>query len=231
MATQKQIEANRKNAQFSTGPRTPEGKETASQNALTHGLTAHTAVIEGESPEEFDTHRTEMLDHLRPSGPIESMFAHRIVVLSWQLQRAAIIQTATLTDRLQRHSDISDPHRRLGRAVVSDFAQCRTIDRIQMYEIRIQNALHKAIQHLHTLQTLRRRESTALEKTNPIPPIHSRPPQKTGKTPTGTFCRRQVVPVPAFQNEPDLTAPDVIEKTNPIIASPPPHRDPPAVCY
>jgi len=38
MATQKQIEANRRNAQRSTGPRTAEGKARASQNSRTHGL-------------------------------------------------------------------------------------------------------------------------------------------------------------------------------------------------
>src|SRR4051794_15045422 len=38
MATDKQIEANRRNAQKSTGPRTPAGKAKCSRNALKHGL-------------------------------------------------------------------------------------------------------------------------------------------------------------------------------------------------
>jgi hypothetical protein len=45
MATEAQIEANRANAQKSTGPRTPEGKEKAAQNALKHGLLAREAVV------------------------------------------------------------------------------------------------------------------------------------------------------------------------------------------
>ncbi len=36
MSTQAQIEANRKNAQKSTGPKTPQGKLIASKNSTTH---------------------------------------------------------------------------------------------------------------------------------------------------------------------------------------------------
>jgi len=52
MATQAQIEANRRNAQKSTGPRTAEGKITAGQNALRHGLCSKFALMEEEEDEE-----------------------------------------------------------------------------------------------------------------------------------------------------------------------------------
>ena len=38
MATEKQIEANRRNAALSTGPKTDEGKAQSRANAMTHSL-------------------------------------------------------------------------------------------------------------------------------------------------------------------------------------------------
>src|SRR6266481_5959999 len=53
MATIKQIEANRRNALKSTGPRTPEAKAAVRMNALRHGLRARTVVLPAENPQEF----------------------------------------------------------------------------------------------------------------------------------------------------------------------------------
>jgi hypothetical protein len=54
MATRSQIDANRRNAPKSTGPRTPEGKSQSSANALKHGLAAGFRVLQAENQEEFD---------------------------------------------------------------------------------------------------------------------------------------------------------------------------------
>ena len=45
MATEKQIAANRLNAQKSTGPKTPEGRAAVRLNGVKHGLTAETLVL------------------------------------------------------------------------------------------------------------------------------------------------------------------------------------------
>jgi len=51
--SQKRQEANRQNAQQSTGPVTPEGKAAVRLNALTYGLRARSTLIAGEDPEEY----------------------------------------------------------------------------------------------------------------------------------------------------------------------------------
>lgn len=84
MATAAQIQANRLNAQKSTGPRTPEGKERASQNAIKHGLLAREAVVRGEDPGEFEVYREEMLEDLSPAGTVETMLAEPEGVRHWE---------------------------------------------------------------------------------------------------------------------------------------------------
>jgi hypothetical protein len=54
MSTRKQIEANRRNAQKSTGPKTMEGRTIISRNAITHGLTAALGVLLPEEQEEYN---------------------------------------------------------------------------------------------------------------------------------------------------------------------------------
>ena len=49
MLTDRKIEANRQNAQHSTGPSTPEGRAAVRLNGLKHGLCAETIVVPGEA--------------------------------------------------------------------------------------------------------------------------------------------------------------------------------------
>jgi len=54
MPTEAQINANRLNAQKSTGPVTPEGKARSSLNALKSGIDAWSHIIPGEDPAELE---------------------------------------------------------------------------------------------------------------------------------------------------------------------------------
>jgi hypothetical protein len=66
MATEKQIAANKRNAQKSTGPTTEVGRANSSRNALKHGLTAEQVTIEGEDPKQFEAFRDDILECLCP---------------------------------------------------------------------------------------------------------------------------------------------------------------------
>jgi hypothetical protein len=161
MASEAQILANRKNAEKSTGPRTAEGKAVASQNAVTHGLLAQHCVIRTEDPEDFDAFRTQMLEQLVPAAPLETVLAERIVGLSWRLKRVERMQNEALdcllaedggSDELGSFEQTGDPA--LGRAAVKDFGGERAMERLLVYERRIEQSLYKAVSELERIQVL-----------------------------------------------------------------------------
>lgn len=82
MISQAKIDANRKNAHKSTGPRTLSGKAIASMNAVKHGLFARMPVIEGENEAEFQSYTEQWLAELKPSGSMEGFLAERIISIA-----------------------------------------------------------------------------------------------------------------------------------------------------
>ena len=179
MSTEAQILANRRNAQNSTGPRTSEGKAAVSQNAVKHGLLARQDVITSECQADFDLYRAQILAELAPTTPMESMLAERIVTLSWRLKRVCRIQNQAI-DALNAHNTSSPlakltqslffknqhqsqaaqaasaAHLALGRLAIKDFANARVLDRLLMYERRIEHSLYKTLLELQRLRLIKK---------------------------------------------------------------------------
>jgi hypothetical protein len=185
MSTEAQILANRYNALKSTGPRTIEGKTAVSQNAVKHGLRAEQDVITSESEADFDLYRRQILDELSPVSPMESMLAERIVTLSWRLKRAGRFQNQAID--VLNSEDSSDPLKKLtqslyrsiagespgndngsngklalGRLAVKDFGNDRVLDRLLMYERRIEHSLYKTLLEFQRLNIARRLKDEGL---------------------------------------------------------------------
>jgi len=106
MATRKQIAANRKNAQRSTGPRTGAGKERSSTNSIRHGLLAQFHPIAGEDPQEFSKFEEGIRADLKPEGGCEESLVDRIVKDTWRLNRFDNVEGALL-ENLESLDDLS----------------------------------------------------------------------------------------------------------------------------
>jgi hypothetical protein len=72
------IQAARANGAKSHGPKTAEGKQIASLNALKHGLTASIVVLQNESEEQYQADLRDYLDHFRPQGKPETDLVHQL---------------------------------------------------------------------------------------------------------------------------------------------------------
>ena len=194
MATQAQIIANRRNAQKSTGPRTTRGKAAVSQNAVKHGLSTHQTVIASESQAEFDLYRRQFFDELAPQTPVESMLADRIVTLSWRLKRVGRFQNQTIDalntpappspltklreslfkdlDKTQIRPPNSDPDLALGRLAIKDFSNGRVLERLLIYERRLEHSLYKTIVELQKLNLIKSLNNECVTPFKQLMPIN-----------------------------------------------------------
>jgi hypothetical protein len=88
MSTKKQQAANRRNARRSTGPRTPDGKARTRFNAITHGLTAQSAVLPHENPAAFHEMRAALIEHYQPAGIHELQLIDHIAHAQLRMERS-----------------------------------------------------------------------------------------------------------------------------------------------
>lgn len=79
MSSTKQIEANIRNSQKSTGPKSTEGKAASAANAVKHGLLAGVALVQGESKADFEAPAEAYYKDLQPEGPLQEALVGEII--------------------------------------------------------------------------------------------------------------------------------------------------------
>jgi len=183
MSNTAQIEANRQNAQKSTGPKSAEGKAISAKNAVKHGVFAVETLIKGENREDFELFRQKLLEEFSPEGAVETMLAERIVSLGWRLKRIVRIQDQVFDVMIEK--DEPSPFQKhlraglprimqddprgggqelvLGRTAISDMSNSRVLERLLMYERRIESSMKKTMDELHKRKLIRQLEQANKE--------------------------------------------------------------------
>ena len=93
MTSFRRIEANRRNAQFSTGPVTEEGKRRSRQNAVRHGLTAETVIHSLEDAEDYAAFEIAVTADYDARSAVERELVLRLAGLLWRLRRVSAIES------------------------------------------------------------------------------------------------------------------------------------------
>jgi hypothetical protein len=93
MSSVRQITANRRNALFSTGPVTEEGKKRSRRNAIRHGLTAETVIDALEDAEDYAAFQMAVTADYDAQSAVERELVLRLASLLWRLRRATTIET------------------------------------------------------------------------------------------------------------------------------------------
>jgi len=93
MTSYRQIEANRRNALKSTGPKSEEGKQASRCNALRHGLTAETVIGALENAEDYKAFEAAITADYDAQSAVERELVLRLASILWRLRRATTMET------------------------------------------------------------------------------------------------------------------------------------------
>ena len=95
LISDKQHQANLENAQKSTGPTTPEGREAIRFNALTYGLRTRQTILERENAAEYSELGDERDADWQPQTRTERCYLETMVTSQWLLRRIAESDSAS----------------------------------------------------------------------------------------------------------------------------------------
>jgi hypothetical protein len=97
MATKNQIEANRRNALRSTGPKSAAGKVRSSQNALKHGGYAKALLTPDELDVDFTQWKNIFFARYSPQNEFDQYEVESLAALAWRLRRFGRMEAEILS--------------------------------------------------------------------------------------------------------------------------------------
>jgi len=163
MSSEAQVNANRANAQHSTGPTSEAGRAKVSQNAVKTGLTGRTVVVPfGEA----DAYQSLMLDHqkqFQPVGPQETALVQSLTDLVWRLDRIPGLEFALLelgrTDMIKQCPELANnPTQMLEMQIRLHFE--KQFRNLELQENRLSRRRERELKELHALQAERKAKET-----------------------------------------------------------------------
>jgi hypothetical protein len=148
MATAAQVRANQLNAQRSTGPASPAGKQASSKNRITHGLCQYSNqsfyLLNDEDPEKFAALRDRLAAEYLPQTETERILVQRLADHEWLRTRAL---------RLQQSCIFEDQH----------FLATEQLALYLRYQTTHERAFYKALKELQSIRAQRTKEQIGFE--------------------------------------------------------------------
>ena len=170
-------EASRKNGAKSRGPKTPEGKARAAQNALKHGMRAQKYVLlPQEDAAAFAALETAIVAELAPDGVLQTLLARRVAVAAWRLERADRMEAEVLEFRSYEDANA-------GLALIRDGNATRSFDTLMRYRSAAMAEFWRALKTLKALQAEQAAEQAAGAQVLEMPPRQPRAPARVASGP------------------------------------------------
>jgi hypothetical protein len=171
-ANNARAEASRRNGAKSRGPKTPEGRARAAQNALKHGMRALThVVLPDESAVEFAALDAAMVEELAPEGALQLVLARRVAVAAWRLARADRMETELFAERCW-------DNRGVGVALIRDGNGTRSFETLLRYRNAAIAEFMRALKTLKALQAEAAAPELPIAAAAPVRAQRSRSPAR-----------------------------------------------------
>ena len=151
LASAAKIEANRANAQKSTGPRTDAGKQASSRNAIKHGLFSATLLLPKEDPEQYAALCERYLDGFQPQGIEEENLVEEMIVAKWKQARLNVVEQGVYAAAERAAIDEEKPTATLSEIqleVGGSTGRIKDLDRVSQLQARLARDYHRALKEL-----------------------------------------------------------------------------------
>jgi hypothetical protein len=160
MATEAQINANRKNAENSTGPASEAGKARVALNAVKTGLTGRVMLLSAEDAPIYQKHMDRFFAKYSPASDDEHDLVQTIVDTEWRIRQIAPLEASIIAMGREKCAHLveeTDPVKREGALMGAIYMTYKKdLLNISLQERRLNNQLDKALTKLGTLQKERK---------------------------------------------------------------------------
>ena len=162
--TEARLEANRRNAQFSTGPRTDEGKNRSKLNAFRHGLTAQVVVMPEEDLKRYQSFCQDFFTDWMPANTTETQLVQTLIDTQWRLNRSRANENSFFAlGHFGTAADIDPGDPEIHAALTAArmlLDRSRDFDNLSKHELRLTRIFQSTIKLLRELQTERKQRET-----------------------------------------------------------------------
>jgi hypothetical protein len=229
--TEAQMNANRENAQKSTGPRSEAGKANSSRNATKHGLTAANPLLPGEDPANLEILFNNLCCTFRPVGEGEELLIHRVAEAQWRLKRVLLHEAGIYRDNVyaiqqkdqfrdlryhRKKADAEasgeplpvpptppDPEDLAARVFNMDCAGPNALIKLTRYESSIERSIDRSLRQLKAFQAARKAQEPVESPDETVAETAVEPPATPANTANyKTNPRNRPNPAPEAPPEP-----------------------------
>jgi hypothetical protein len=169
MSSAAQVNANRANSQFSSGPKTEAGKAVSSHNAVKSALTGQTILLPTDDVAPYQTLVQSLIDLHKPVSYEEQILVQSLADTEWRLRRIPTLESGIYglgrRELADLHPECQDPQLRAALIETEIFLKYqRELSNLSLQETRLLRMRQKDLARLRQIQAERQEDEKAAAK-------------------------------------------------------------------